>query len=124
MADLTKTIEALLRLYQAIGPWWAVALLVCVIVMSHVRSQAREKKTMAGYREALNAKENEIQRIAEDNRQWRHFFFKQQGLSDEDILKLSGPSAMARPLILPEDEPPRGPHRPEGHRAKTKGVKP
>ena len=37
------------------------------------------------YRDVINSKEEQIQRLAADNREWRNFFFKKQGLTDDQI---------------------------------------
>ena len=48
----------------------------------------RDKQLQDAYREVINEKEKQIQRLADDNREWRNYFWHTKGLTEREIMQI------------------------------------
>jgi len=92
--EVTKLLEALGKLVGVLGATQTVLLVAAIIAYSLYRD-FRERKHS---REVEDEKERTIQRIAEENRTYRRYFFKLQGMSIEEIDKMMGEGSRPLPL--------------------------
>lgn len=88
-----------MRLYQEVGPLWALVLGILFVVSPAFIMWRKDETLRRGYDLALQAKEDQIQRIAEDNRIWRRLFCVSQGMSPEEAIRLE--ESDATPMLPP-----------------------
>lgn len=91
-------IDAVTRLVQVLGPDRSLALAVFLTVAVAAWKRYQDKKKEKAESKLLNAKEEEIARLAEDNRAWRRYFLEGLGLSEGEIARLGINSAPADPI--------------------------
>jgi len=97
-----EILKALLELYRAVGFLGSLGFVVVVIAALYGWSLLDDRELKALHRDLVNEKEVQIQRLAEDNRMWRNFFFLKQGLTEEEVRRLQGTEGAPKPLSLPE----------------------
>lgn len=87
-ADLAKVVDSLHRLYGSVGFSGCLALCVLVIVATFGRMIYKDRRAERAYDRLIKAQENEISRLADDNRAWRDRYFLSTGTSEAAIMAL------------------------------------
>jgi hypothetical protein len=100
---LTRLIEALSALYQEVGLVGSVIVVGVAVGGPVLASVLRDRKLAKAYTTALDAKEEQIQRLAEDNRAYRAFVFRKGGLTEGEVNHLLGPPSQ-KPSPLTAEE--------------------
>lgn len=112
MKEAAQLIEAILKLYEALGPAWSVIVIFVIFGVPLYIRYRRDKALQDAYREVINEKENQIQRLADDNREYRNFFWRTRGLTEDEILDLRKQSDIPRtPLTSPPGKQQQGGRR-------------
>ena len=107
MKDATNFIEAVLKLYSAVGPWWSFGIVALAIILPILVIYDQNRRRNAFYYEVINQKEEQIKRIANENREWRNYFWITMGLTEEQIMSIQKPSD-AKPVTAPQSgRPPK-----------------
>jgi len=90
ITSLTSFIGAIIALYKQIGPLYSF-LLVFIIVMYKKHSEwNKNKMDKYHFDKMVNEKNKEIERLAEDNNNYRKIYLKQvHNLSDEQYQTLA-----------------------------------
>ena len=100
MKDATNFVEAVLKLYEAVGPVWSIIIIIAIFVLPLLLKLYRDKQLQDAYREIINEKEKQIQRLADDNREWRSYFWHTKGLTEREIMQIERQSDVT-PLTSP-----------------------
>lgn len=118
MDRITHLIQALTAFYEKAGLLGVLSVLAVIVGGPILLSILRDRRQEKLYREVINEKEKQIQRLADDNREWRNFFFLKQGVTEAELLAQTQSSSPARPLTAVKEEkqkePPRPPDVPPG----------
>ena len=101
LESLAKIIIATKDLYLAVGPVIFIVLVVLGTAFAVFAKVWQDRTLRKGYDEALDAKEETIQRLADDNLAWRRYFMREGGMSDEQIARLETPAENRRTLSTP-----------------------
>ena len=72
-----------------------IILLAGIILLKYLQ----DRKMHKAYQVALDTKEDQIQRIANENLEWRRYFWRHRGLSEEEIRKLGDGDEVERAAI-------------------------
>ncbi len=105
MEDAVKLVKAVQSLYEAAGPVVTVLVVAIVFIAPIVWTVLRDRGITKAYNAVIEEKEKQIQRIAADNRQWRAYFFKKEGMVDDEVQKLlDGFPTNAKPLTMSDEE--------------------
>lgn len=86
--DPVKLAESIVLLYNTFGEWPAVIFGVLFLLSPLIITIYRDRSARKTYEQLIDSKEDQIQRIAAENREWRNLFFRDRGLTDKEILGL------------------------------------
>ena len=103
MKDATKFVEAVSNLYTNVGPIWAILIIVVIFAVPLSYRLYRDKQLQDAYRGTINEKEKQIQRLAKDNREWRNYFWRSRGLTEQEITEIES-NTDATPLTSPPSD--------------------
>jgi hypothetical protein len=84
--------QSIERLSDRLGPLWTLFAVLVVVLLPTAVSLWRERHLRKAYERTISSQDNEIKRLAEDNKAWREHFFQQHGISEAAISKLESPS--------------------------------
>lgn len=88
MDKAVNVVLAVIELYRETGLVGAIVLTGIVIGGPLLKWAFADKRADRAYQKALDAAEDQIQRLADDNRMWRELFLKKLGLPESEIKAL------------------------------------